>query len=237
MKTILITGASKGIGAELAIQLASGKNRLILLSRNGKLLNVICDKCNNIAGAEIASPLTYDLNSLLNDDREFVLALKSMVTSLDVLVNNAGMLVRKSFANITVEESKAVFDANYFAPSQLIKSCLPLLLLSKSASVLNITSMGAFQGSVKFPGLSVYSSSKGALSTLTECLAEEFKELNIRVNALAIGAVQTEMLNEAFPGYVASTSPTEMGSLIKWFVLEGYKRFNGKILPVADSTP
>ena len=97
--------------------------------------------------------------------------------------------------------------------------------------------MAGFQGSSKFSGLSYYSASKAALASLTECLAEELKEVGIRVNALAIGAVQTEMLAEAFPGYEAPLDPPAMAEFMKWFTLEGATYFNGKILPVSLATP
>lgn len=235
--TILITGSSRGIGADLALQLATEGHKLILVSRDEEKLNGICAQCNSIAQAELATPLVYDITKLLEDKNDFLSRLELITDSLDILVNNAGFLVRKPFSELSLNESKKVFDVNYFASAQLIKECLPLLQASPNASIINVSSMAAVQGSSKFPGLSAYSSSKGAIATLTECLAEEFKEMNIRVNALAFGAVQTEMLNEAFPGYQASTSAEQMAEFFKWFVLEGGKRFNGKILPVSDSTP
>ena len=93
------------------------------------------------------------------------------------------------------------------------------------------------QGSAKFPGLTAYSSSKAAIAGLTECLAEELKDKNISVNCLAIGAVQTEMLEEAFPGYKAPLSPKQMAEYIFDFALKGHQYYNGKILPVSSSTP
>jgi NAD(P)-dependent dehydrogenase (short-subunit alcohol dehydrogenase family) len=97
--------------------------------------------------------------------------------------------------------------------------------------------MGGFQGAAKFPGLSAYSSSKAALAGLTECLAEELKSKNISVNCLAIGAVQTEMLAKAFPGYKAPLKPNQMAEFICNFALTGHTYFNGKIIPVASTTP
>jgi 3-oxoacyl-[acyl-carrier protein] reductase len=97
--------------------------------------------------------------------------------------------------------------------------------------------MGGIQGSAKFPGLSAYSSSKGAVLTLTELLAEEFKETGPSFNALALGAVQTEMLEEAFPGYKAPVSAIEMAEYVMNFALNGQKLYNGKILQVSSSTP
>ena len=235
--TILITGASKGIGAELAVQLAEEDHRLILVARDDKALKMVCDRCNNSSGGSSAIPLAYDLTRILTSTGEFIQKLQQITDSLDVLVNNAGFLINKPFEELSPEESKMVFETNYFVPEQLIRSCLPLLKASPLASVINVTSMGAVQGSQKFPGLSAYSASKGALAILTECLAEELTGEGIRVNALAFGAVQTEMLEEAFPGFLASTSVEEMGRFFKWFVVDGWKRFNGKMLPVSDGTP
>lgn len=234
---VLITGASRGIGAELALQLAEEDHQLILVARDEKALKRVCDKCNMASGTETAIPLVYDLTRIVSRPEEFLQRLFSHIDSLDILVNNAGLLINKPFEALGPEESKRVFETNYFVPEQLIRLCLPLLKASSEAAVINVTSMGAVQGSKKFPGLSAYSASKGALATLTECLAEELNEYGIKVNALAFGAVQTEMLEQAFPGIAVSTTAEEMGQFFKWFVLEGWKRFNGKMLPVSDGTP
>jgi NAD(P)-dependent dehydrogenase (short-subunit alcohol dehydrogenase family) len=97
--------------------------------------------------------------------------------------------------------------------------------------------MGGFQGSAKYKGLSYYSASKAAIACLTECLAKEFSEYGIRVNCLALGAVQTEMLDEAFPGYKAPVNAKQMAEFVSGFALNGHKFFNGKILPVAIGNP
>ena len=110
--------------------------------------------------------------------------------------------------------------------------------MEKGAHVVSISSMGGIQGSLKFGGLAAYSSSKGALITLSEILAEEYKERGIIFNTLALGAVQTEMLAEAFPDYYkANISPQEMAHYIADFALNGSKVFNGKVLQVANTTP
>ena len=234
---ILITGASRGIGAELALQLAKENHHLILVARDEKALRKVCDKCNMAPGAASAIPLVYDLTRIVSKPGEFLQRLLNHIDSLDILVNNAGLLINKPFEELSPEESKRVFETNYFVPEQLIRLCLPLLKASSEAAVISVTSMGAVQGSKKFPGLSAYSASKGALAILTECLAEELAEHGIKVNALAFGAVQTEMLEQAFPGFTASVTAEETGQFFKWFVLEGWKHFNGKMLPVSNGTP
>jgi NAD(P)-dependent dehydrogenase (short-subunit alcohol dehydrogenase family) len=97
--------------------------------------------------------------------------------------------------------------------------------------------MGGFQGSVKFSGLTAYSSSKFAIAGLTELLAEEFKNENISFNCLAIGAAQTKMLEKAFPGYQAPVSGKEMADFIFNFATQQSKFINGKVIPVSVTTP
>ena len=121
------------------------------------------------------------------------------------------------------------------------KSTLMKLVFAAEAAtqghVVNISSMGGVQGTAKFSGLSAYSSSKGGLIILTELLAEEFKESGPAFNALALGAVQTEMLEEAFPGYKSPISASEIATYILEFALKGQQFYNGKVLPIASTTP
>ncbi|HTX88115.1 MAG TPA: SDR family oxidoreductase, partial [Bacteroidales bacterium] len=96
---------------------------------------------------------------------------------------------------------------------------------------------GGVQGSKKFSGLSAYSASKGALAVLTEVLAEELAEREIRVNCLALGSAQTEMFEKAFPGLKAQLSAHQMAQFIADFAVNTGKYFNGKIIPVSVSVP
>jgi NAD(P)-dependent dehydrogenase (short-subunit alcohol dehydrogenase family) len=166
---------------------------------------------------------------------DFAKEISSTFGSVDVLINNAGSLVNKPFMEISSSEFEAVFQVNVFAVATLTRLILPLM--NQKGHVVNISSMGGVQGSAKFPGLSAYSSSKGALVILTELLAEEFKESGPSFNALALGAVQTEMLEEAFPGYQAPLSAAQMAEYIIDFALKGHQFYNGKVLPISSSTP
>ncbi len=230
-KTILITGASSGVGYQTALQLAEKGHTVIALARNTELLNQLSNASN---GKIISFP--HDL-SQLNFDALLTFLNEKAITKIDVLINNAGQLVNNSFEHITSEQLVSTYNTNVFAPYLLIQAVLPLLKNSNNPHIINISSVGGIQGSVKFAGLSAYSSSKGALSILTECLAEELKEINIKVNCLALGAVNTEMLAKAFPGYNAPLSASEMGNYVTWFAENGHQYFNGKIIPVALSTP
>jgi NAD(P)-dependent dehydrogenase (short-subunit alcohol dehydrogenase family) len=234
---ILVTGASRGIGYDLVkYYAASGASTIFVVSRNSARLEELRNECLSISSKLRLVVLPFSLQ----DNKSFEkihAAVKGEVQHLDVVINNAGLLVNKPFAAISSDELLAVYTVNVLGPFQMMQGLLPFLGGEKGSHIVNIGSMGGVQGSVKFPGLSAYSSSKMAIAGLTECLAEELKEKNICVNCLALGAVQTEMLEEAFPGYKAMCSPHDMAEYIGDFSLKAQRYINGKIIPVALSTP
>lgn len=235
---IVLTGASRGIGYQLALEYCKNPaHKVLAISRNKQNLDKLSEeKANkNLPGELITIP--YDIKNIEKNSKELFGLISGYLNHVHILVNNAGKLINKSFENMKPEDAKEIFEVNFFSPSFLIQSLKPLMGVKDFTHILNISSMGGFQGSAKFPGLSYYSASKAAISILSECLAEEFKSENIYVNCLAPGAVQTEMLNEAFPGYQAPVNAKEMAKFIADFSEKGYKYFNGKILPVSLSTP
>ncbi|MEE9460635.1 MAG: SDR family oxidoreductase [Bacteroidales bacterium] len=233
---IIVTGASRGIGYELVRLLAQdSKHQILAVSRNHERLEKLRQDCKGDPGKLLVQP--FDLEMLEDISTRFLPAVQEHFDSLDILVNNAGLLVNKPFEQLNLEDLKRSLAVNYLAPVVLIQGLLPLLLKAQKPHVINISSMGGVQGSIKFPGLCSYSSSKAALGVMTECLAAEFKESRIRFNTLALGSVQTEMLEKAFPGYKAPLNPGEMAAFIKDFAENGGTYFNGKILPVSLSTP
>jgi short-subunit dehydrogenase len=232
VRTILITGASSGIGYQTALLLSKMENvAAIAIARN----NVKLEKLKTESGDKILT-LAFDLEEKNYNPIGDFLKLNN-ITTLDGLIHNAGLLINKPFENISLEDLNRSYHVNVFTPYLLTQTLLPYLKNAPKAHVVNISSMGGVQGSIKFAGLSAYSSSKGALSLLTECLAVELEKDKIRVNCLALGSGQTEMLNEAFPGFKAPLEPNEMGEYISWFILNGHHYYNGKILPVAVTTP
>ncbi len=226
MKRIIITGTSRGIGFEMVQLLAQQDFEILALSRNEQPVKDL-----NLANV---TALPFDLSSA--DDLTKVEAfLKENWKSVDVLINNAGKLVNKNFEEITSEELVAVYQTNTLGAFQLTQKVVSFM--KTDGHVVNISTMGGVQGSVKFPGLAAYSSSKAAMITLTELLAEEYKEKGPAFNVLALGAVKTEMLEEAFPGYEPPTTAREMAAYIVDFALTGNKYYNGKLLQVSNSTP
>ncbi len=226
MAKVIVTGSSRGIGYELVKLLGEEGHDVLALSRNEGPVSLL--KKGRI------STFPFDLGKGAD-----IVKLKDFISQdwgvVDVLVNNAGMLLNKPFLETSREEFKNVYEVNVFGLAEVIRIVLPLM--TEKGHVVNISSMGGIQGSVKFPGLSAYSSSKAAVIGLTELLAEEFNDTGPSFNALALGAVQTEMLAEAFPGYEAPVSAVEMAAYIKNFCLHGHRFCNGKVLQLSSSTP
>ena len=224
MKNVVITGTSKGIGYEL-VQFYGAKN-----------YNVICltRDLSTISNSKNISVFSTDLSSpeSIKNAIDFI---NDKFSSVDILINNAGQLINKPFNKTSFTDFESVYKVNVFGVAELIR--LLLKSFNSPAHIINISSIGGITGSSKFSGLSAYSSSKGALNILTEMLYEEFKESDIKINTLALGAVQTEMLNNAFPDYKAPLSAKEMAEFILEFSLNGFKFFNGKIIPVSISNP
>jgi len=226
IKNIVITGTSRGIGYELVALFTNAGHNVLALSRNEV----------PISGLNISNCQCMPCDITNDDDLKKVSDfLKNDWKRVDVLINNSGYLVNKPFAKLKREDFQEAYDVNVFGAAAMTQMVLPFM--KKDGHVVNISSMGGVQGSAKFPGLAAYSSSKGALITLTEVLAEEYKETGPAFNVLALGAVQTEMLEEAFPGYKASLTAKEMGKYIMDFALKGNQFYNGKILQVSNSTP
>jgi len=225
LKNIIITGTSRGIGYELALQFVNAGHQVLAISR--KIPQELLENQN-------ISCLSIDL-SKENDLVKIEDFLESTWKKVDIIIHNAGSLVNKPFAQTTQSDFENVYKVNVFGVANLTRVCLPYL--QNGSHVVSISSMGGIQGSMKFAGLSAYSSSKGAVITLSELLAEEYKEQGIVFNVLALGAVNTEMLQEAFPGYEAPTSAKEMADYIFNFALTGNKFHNGKVIQVSSSTP
>lgn len=228
-KIVIVTGAGKGIGYHSALRFAAEGCYVIAISRNEASLKKLKSESPEI------SILPLDLSGSLLPLGE--LLSENGISHVDVLINNAGLLINKKFTEVTSSDLIATYEVNVFAPYRLIQLLLPQLLLSSKAHVVNISSMGGFQGVQKFPGLSAYSSSKAALVSLTECLAEELKDTSVKFNCLCLGATQTEMLEAAFPGYQAPVTASDMADFITDFALKNHHFMNGKIIPVALSTP
>ena len=224
-KNIIITGTSSGIGLELAKIFAANNHTVLCLSR----------KQHTALNQKNITQIPFDLSCETDYQKVIEFVTEKWDDHVDVLINNAGLLINKPFDQITTKDWQDIYHVNVFGVAELIKTVLPFL--KPKSHVVTISSMGGIQGSMKFPGLAAYSSSKGAVITLSEVLAEEYKDSQIAFNVLALGAVQTEMLAAAFPDYQAPLTANEMGTYIYNFALTGHQFYNGKTLEVSSSTP
>ncbi|MBO6587435.1 MAG: SDR family oxidoreductase [Gracilimonas sp.] len=228
-KTILVTGASRGIGYETARKLASENHTVIATARSQDKLQELSNTAENGKIITVAADLTKP------EDITKIAAAVEKAKGLDGLINNAGAVHRQAFMDTDIEVFKKLMDVNVYGIVRLTQALKAHL--RKGSHILNISSMSGYQGSLKFGGLSAYGAAKAAVVGLSEVLSAEFTEDNIAVNCLCIGAVQTEMLENAFPGFEAPVSPQQMGSYIANFILTGHQFYNGKVLPVALNDP
>ncbi len=231
---IIITGASSGIGFETALELTlDSKNTIVALARSADKLRKLLEIAKGINPNCNLLPVEFDI--VKDDYAALVPFLKQRLGSVEILINNAGALINKPFLETSASDLAEMFESNVLGHFNMIQQVYPLM--NAGSHIVNIGSMGGYQGSVKFPGLSAYSSSKSALHTLTECLAFELADTGIKINCLALGSAQTEMLEAAFPGYESPVMAFEMGKYVADFARTGQKFFNGKVLPVAVTTP
>lgn len=231
---IIITGASSGIGFEAALEFSLDiRNKVVCIARSTDKLRKLLEIAKSITPECTLLPVAFDL---VNDDYHALIPfIKEHLGTVDILINNAGTLMNKPFSETTANDMAEMLEHNVMSHFKMTQAMLPYM--QSGSHIVNIGSMGGFQGSIKFPGLAAYSASKAALHVLSECLAQELVETGIKVNCLALGSAQTEMLEAAFPGYESPVMAFEMGKYIADFAKSGHKFFNGKVLPVAVTTP
>jgi NAD(P)-dependent dehydrogenase (short-subunit alcohol dehydrogenase family) len=228
-RTVVVTGAGKGLGAAtVKALLARPDTTVIAVSRDLSQLE------QELGGSASFVPIRLDLQAA---DAAARLALHIGQRRVHALIHNAGILHKAAMGLHRRNDLEALFRTNVIAPLELSQALVAHLDGDPPGHIVHIGSMGGFQDSVKFPGLVAYSASKAALACVAQCLAEEFKDRGIRSNCLAIGSVDTSMLREAFPGFQAGTKAQAMGAYIAQFALEGHNLYNGKVLPVASTTP
>src|SRR5690554_2015200 len=228
--SVCITGSGGGLGYELIHAFLVGTDlHVAAVTRDGKALR---QKLKSVEGYDRISIIEADITT--DKGRKAIYHALNDLPELGYFIHNAGVLVFKPFKEITESELTAVYNVNVFAPFLLTQKLLPLM---RRTHIINISSIGGVEGSMKFAGLSVYSSSKAALNCLTEMWSEEFKDTDNVFNCLALGSVETEMFKTAFPGVSAASGVGNLARYIVSFALQAPSVMRGKIIPLSISNP
>lgn len=198
---VLITGGGSGIGAACAAEFL----------RRGRGVVVVGRRAARLKAVKGALALAGDVGDEAFARRAFAAA-RRRFGSVDVLVNNAALLVKKSFLDTSAAEWDAVMRTNLRGPFLFSREFLRAA--KPGRAIVHIGSLGGVQGTEKFPGLSAYTVSKYGISGLTAALAVEARPLGVAVFCVAPGAVDTAMLREAAPGMKAGAVPADVARVV-----------------------
>jgi short-subunit dehydrogenase len=187
--TVLVTGASSGIGAALAKQFANNDYDLVITARREPNLQALKDSLETANHVEI---VCCDLSDA-GGPRELVNMIQAKGIEIDVLVNNAGIAASEKFDQLEEEEIDNLMSLNILALTRLTRHYLPIMIRKGSGRILNVASVAAFQ---PVPSMSLYAASKAFVLSLTESLSEELKGTGVSVTALCPGLTRTEMVSQ-----------------------------------------
>jgi short-subunit dehydrogenase len=178
-RTIVITGASKGLGKEMALRLSRSNSDIILVARTEKLLQQV-QKEIEISTGKLPMIICCDVSNE-QDVQKMAEIIKKHYRKIDVLVNNAGIGIHKNLEHMTYEEMRRQFETNVYGPWYCIKALLPSLQNSDSGYILNVSSLVSV---ISFADNSTYAATKGALSAFSNGLRAEMKPKKIQVGLL-----------------------------------------------------
>jgi 3-oxoacyl-[acyl-carrier protein] reductase len=190
-KVAVVTGASKGIGAAIARQLAAdGASVVVNYSTSREGADKVVEEITKAGGKAVAAGGSVSKEA---DVEALFTSTKKAFGKVDILVNNAGVYAFAPIEQITADEYRRIYDTNVLGVFLATKAALPLFP-AEGGSIVNISSVVS---TLAPPGASIYSSTKGALDTITKSLAKELGPRKIRVNAINPGFIVTEGTNSA----------------------------------------
>ncbi len=194
-KTILITGASQGIGAATARAFAHYPVNLVLLARSRPLLQTLADELNAKPGVN-ALPITADV-SKKDDIQAAVQQAQGVFGQIDILVNNAGVGMNSPAGDIDYEKARQLFDINFWGALMMMEAVLPSMRARHDGLIINISSI---VGRRAMPGIGVYCASKFALNAISESFRIELKADNIRIVSFYPGVTATNFGDNLLTG-------------------------------------
>jgi len=194
-KVAVVTGCNRGIGKEVVRVFAeNGANIWACVREERESFSKYIDDLEQINSVWI-KPIYFDLNNeneIINGVKE----IKESKKSVDILVNNAGVIFTALFQMSSMKKLREMFEINYFSQILFTQYISRIMMRNKSGSIINISSSAAIEGN---EGRTAYASAKASIIASTKVLAKELAPYNIRVNALAPGLTQTDMMQESTP--------------------------------------
>jgi NAD(P)-dependent dehydrogenase (short-subunit alcohol dehydrogenase family) len=186
-KVALITGASRGLGKAMALALSADGAQLVLVARDAAKLNSVKEEIESAGGK--AGVFTADVTDE-SGVRELEKKVSGQFDKVQILINNAGINIRKNLTEFSLEEWRSVLDTNLTSVFLMCRSFVPHMQGSGYGRVINMTSI---MSHISLPGRTAYSSSKAALLGLNRALALELAPEGITVNGISPGPIGTEM--------------------------------------------
>ncbi len=228
-ETVLITGASAGIGEALAECFANGGYNLVLVARSGDKLNVIAKRLELAHGVKVVAE-PADL-SKPDAAEKLAASMKRRKIAVDVLVNNAGVLEQGLFVNMKTERHQDMISLNIAGLTAMLAHFVPLMVARGSGRILNVASIAAFQ---PIPSLATYAATKAYVLSLTESLSEELKGTGVTITALCPGVTATNMINTVKEANAqAAKMPEFMIGNAEQVAADGYQAcMNGDVIKV-----
>jgi 3-oxoacyl-[acyl-carrier protein] reductase len=232
-KTALVSGAGRGIGRATAVLFAEQGADLALLARSEDELSETADICRD-AGAKVFSS-KVDLADLSRIDT-FIDELMQQLPGVDILINNAAMFDKGPLLQFPVERLRTMLDVNVIAPVYLAQKVAGGMMSGGGGDIVNISSLSGCVDAEKFPGFGAYNISKYALWGVTEMLALEGLDHNLRVNQISLGGVDTRMFREAVPpGVEPALTPAQVARRILDLVLDESPEATGRNIILTET--
>jgi NAD(P)-dependent dehydrogenase (short-subunit alcohol dehydrogenase family) len=204
-RTAIVTGGTRGIGLSIAEALASCGANVAVASRKPEACAAAADKLQSLGGGKALGVPTHlgDIDAI----NRLVSATVEEFGGIDIVINNAANALALPLGEITPEAWSKSFSVNVRGPVFLVQAALPYLRESRHAAILNVVSVGAL---IFSPTTSMYSAAKAAMVSFTRSMAAEFASQGIRVNALAPGSVDTDMVRGNTPEFIEALKASSL---------------------------